>query len=136
MQVSEEQERPRADKRVVLVGICGSGKTVLAQKLRGLGYEVRECGQEHSEVPHMWQVMSQPDVLIYLDASEEVIQQRGQRHYVSGCVEEQRRRLAHAQAHCDLYVMTDDLTESQVLKLVSEFLAGYVPQKKPDLTDK
>ena len=51
--------------RVVLVGICGSGKTVLAQALRRLGYEVRECGQEHSGVPYMWQVMSRPDVLIY-----------------------------------------------------------------------
>lgn len=121
--------------RVVLVGICGSGKTALAQGLRRQGCEVRECGQEHSQVPYMWQAMSRPDVLIYLDASEEVIHQRGQRHYVKGCVEEQRSRLAHAQAHCDLYVMTDDLTESQVLELVSEFLAGYVPQKKLDLTD-
>ena len=56
--------------RVVLVGICGSGKTTLAQGLRRLGYEVKECGQEHSEVPYMWQVISRPDVLIYLDASE------------------------------------------------------------------
>jgi shikimate kinase len=121
--------------RVVLVGICGSGKTVLAQGLRRLGYKVRECGQEHSEVPYMWQVMSRPDVLIYLDASEEVIHQRGQRHYVKGCVEEQRRRLAHARTHCDLYVMTDDLTEPQVLELVADFLARYVPQRTGDLTD-
>ena len=110
--------------RVVVVGICGSGKTVLAQALRLLGYEVRECGQEHSEVPQMWQVISRPDVLIYLDASAEVIRRRGQRHYVAGYVEIQRRRLAHARAHCDLYVMTDDMTEAQVLAQVSEFLAG------------
>ena len=115
--------------RVVVVGVCGSGKTMLAQGLRRLGYEVRECGQEHSEVPYMWQVMSRPDVLIYLDASEEVIYRRGQRHYVAGCVEEQRRRLAHARAHCDLYVMTDNLTESEVLKIVTQFLARYVPKK-------
>jgi UDP-N-acetylmuramate-alanine ligase len=121
--------------RVVLVGICGSGKTVLAQALRRLGYEVRECGQEHSEVPYMWQVMSRPDVLIYLDASEEVIHERGQRHYLEEYVQEQRRRLAHARAHCDLYVMTDDLTEPQVLELVADFLARYVPQKTGDLTD-
>ena len=120
--------------RVVLVGVCGSGKTALAGGLRDLGYEVRECGQEHSQVPYMWQVMSRPDVLIYLDASEEVIKRRGQRHYVEGCVEEQRRRLAHARAHCDLYLMTDDLTESQVLELVSDFLARYASQQARDLT--
>jgi UDP-N-acetylmuramate-alanine ligase len=109
--------------RVVLVGICGSGKTALAQGLRRLGYEVRECGQEHSEVPHMWQVMSRPDVLIYLDASEEVTRRRGQQHYVAGYVEVQRRRLSHARAHCDLYVMTDELTAEQVLDSVLKFLA-------------
>lgn len=120
--------------RIVLVGICGSGKTALAQGLRKLGYEVRECGQEHSEVPYMWQAISRPDVLIYLDASEEVIYQRGQRHYVVGCVEEQRRRLAHARAHCDLYIMTDDLTESQVLNIAREFLESYTPKRKGNLT--
>lgn len=121
--------------RIVLVGICGSGKTALAQGLRKLGYEVRECGQEHSEVPYMWQAISQPDVLIYLDASEEVIYQRGQRHYVVGCVEEQRRRLAHARAHCDLYIMTDGLTESQVLNIAREFLERYTPKRKGNLTE-
>ena len=108
--------------RVVLVGICGSGKTTLAQGLRRLGYQVKECGQEHSEVPYMWQVMSRPDVLIYLDASEPVIRQRGERNYVLGYVEEQRRRLEHARAHCDLYLMTDDLSAAEVLARASAFL--------------
>jgi len=109
--------------RVVLVGVCGSGKSTLARGLRELGYEVRECRQEHSEVPHMWKVISQPDVLIYLDASDEVITGRGRRQYFPGLVEDQRRRLSHARAHCDLYVQTDHLTEAQVLTLVAEFLA-------------
>jgi shikimate kinase len=108
--------------RVVLVGICGSGKTTLAQGLRKLGYEVRECGQEHSEVPYMWQVISRPDVLIYLDASEAVIYRRGERHYVPGYVEEERRRLAHARAHCDLYLSTDDLSTAEVLARAVAFL--------------
>ncbi len=110
--------------RVVLVGICGSGKTTLARGLRALGYEVKECGQEHSEVPYMWQVLSRPDVLIYLDASEDVTYRRGERHYVAGYVGEERRRLAHARAHCDLYVMTDELSEAEVLERVSAFLAS------------
>jgi UDP-N-acetylmuramate-alanine ligase len=121
--------------RVVLVGVCGSGKTALARRLGRLGYEVRECGQEHSEVPHMWQVISRPDILIYLDASEPIVERRGQRHYVKGHSETQRRRLAHARAHCDLYIMTDDLTESEVLELAVKFLTHYVPPETLHLTD-
>jgi deoxyadenosine/deoxycytidine kinase len=120
--------------RIVLVGICGSGKTTLAVALRRLGYEVRECGQEHSQVPHMWQVMSRPDLLIYLDASEEVIHQRGRRHYVKDMVAQQRRRLAHARAHCDLYVMTDDLTPAEVLEQVTRFVARQDTAMGDDLT--
>lgn len=122
--------------RVVLVGICGSGKSTLARGLRAMGYEVKECGQEHSEVPYMWQVLSHPDVLIYLDASEEVTYRRGERHYVPGFVEEERRRLAHARAHCDLYVMTDDLSEAEVLERVGAFLANRQPgcTERGDLT--
>lgn len=116
--------------RVVLVGICGSGKSTLAQGLRRLGYEVKECGQEHSEVPHMWKAISRPDVLIYLDASDEVIYRRGQRHYVAGCVDEQRRRLAHARSHCDLYVMTDDLTPQEVLETVFAFLQAHTAENR------
>jgi UDP-N-acetylmuramate-alanine ligase len=121
--------------RVVLVGICGSGKTALAVGLRRLGYEVSECAQEHSEVPHMWQVIARPDVLIYLDASEEVTHRRGEHHYVKGFVAMQRRRLAHARAHCDLYVMTDALTEQEVLQTVSAFLTEYASSQDRDLTD-
>jgi len=121
--------------RIVLVGICGSGKTTLAQGLRRLGYEVRECAQEHSNVPYMWQRISRPDVLIYLDASEETVQRRGCWHYLAGYVEEQRKRLAHARAHCDLYVMTDDLTRSQVLQRVIDFLAHFKFRDAHNLTD-
>jgi thymidylate kinase len=108
--------------RVVLVGICGSGKSTLAQGLRQMGYEAKECGQEHSEVPYMWQVISRPDVLICLDASEEETYRRGERHYVQGYVEEERRRLAHARAHCDFYLMTDGLSTAEVLARAAAFL--------------
>jgi len=120
--------------RVVLVGVCGSGKSTLAQGLVRLGYEVKECRQEHSGVPYMWQVLSRPDVLICLDASEEEIVRRGRHLYTTGLIDEQRKRLAHARTHSDLYLMTDGLDATQVLELVAAFLAGYA--KRPtDLTD-
>jgi len=108
--------------RVALVGICGSGKTTLATGLRSRGYDVRECAQEHSEVPHMWRAISRPDVLIYLDASQEVAEARGQHHAIPDFVRIERHRLAHALKHCDLYIMTDGMTPEQVLHCSLEFL--------------
>ncbi|HNT04949.1 MAG: hypothetical protein BWY10_01931 [Chloroflexi bacterium ADurb.Bin180] len=109
--------------RVVLVGVCGSGKSTLAKGLRLLGYEVHECVQEHSDVPYMWQAISRPDVLIFLDASDEVTTRRGEHHYVPHYNDIERQRLAHARAHCDLYVLTDDLTPEQVLDGVVAYLS-------------
>jgi len=120
--------------RVVLVGVCGSGKSTLAQGLVRLGYEVKECRQEHSGVPYMWQVLSRPDVLICLDASAEEIVRRGRHFYATGLLDDQRKRLAHARAHSDLYLMTDGLDATEVLERVTAFLADHA--KRPtDLTD-
>ena len=83
-------------------------------------------------------VISRPDVLIYLDASEEVIYRRGERHYVLGYVEEQRRRLAHARTHCDLYLMTDDLSAAEVRARAAAFLEhrGTELSEQGDLTER
>jgi hypothetical protein len=70
----------------------------------------------------MWQVVSRPDVLIYLDASDETIQIRGRRFPIPGLLPDQRRRLQHARAHCDLYLMTDSLTVDRVLAEAVAFL--------------
>ncbi len=115
--------------RVVLVGVCGSGKTTLAQGLRRLGYEVRECRQEHSGVPRMWQVISRPDVLIFLDASDEVVQRRGRRLPFASFLADQRCRLAHARDHADLYLMTDELSVEQVLEKAAGFLSAWQEHK-------
>jgi deoxyadenosine/deoxycytidine kinase len=53
--------------RIALVGPCSSGKSTLGSVLKQMGYEVRQVAQEHSYVPNMWQRISQPDILIYLD---------------------------------------------------------------------
>jgi len=109
--------------RVVLVGVCGSGKSTLAGGLRRLGYKVRECAQEHSDVPYMWQVISKPDVLIFLDASDEVTLRRGERHYIPHYNDVERQRLTHARDHCDLYISTDELTPEQVLEKAVSYLS-------------
>ncbi|MEI2607989.1 MAG: hypothetical protein V9G20_05095 [Candidatus Promineifilaceae bacterium] len=53
--------------RIALVGPCSSGKSTLGRILQAQGYEVRQPAQEHSYVPDMWQKLTKPDLLIYLD---------------------------------------------------------------------
>jgi ATP-dependent Clp protease adapter protein ClpS len=50
-------------------------------------------------------------------------------------LDEQNHRLRHARAHCDFYLMTDDLTEDQVLARVLEFLAGLTEPKAGEIGD-
>ncbi len=70
----------------------------------------------------MWRRLHPPDVLIYLDASDETILRRRPGETLAALLPRQRRRLAHARAHADLIVHTDDLTPDQVLERVLAFL--------------
>jgi hypothetical protein len=108
---------------IAVVGVCAAGKTTLAKGLRERGYNARQVLQEHSYVPHMWQRITQPDLLIYLDASLETVRQRrADPEFPIWLIEQERLRLAHARAHCDLYVATDDLAPASVLAHVVERL--------------
>jgi chloramphenicol 3-O-phosphotransferase len=101
--------------RVAVVGPCMSGKSELVRALRDAGYQTHHVAQEHSYVPHMWRHLTHPDVLIYLDVDYGAVQAR--RPGVSWGAErlvEQAGRLAHARAHCDLYIDTSQLTIEEV----------------------
>ena len=113
--------------RIAVVGPCASGKTALAERLINLGHEVRECTQEHSYVPTMWQRISTPDLLIYLDAGLPAIVGRRPIDWSEEYLAEQNRRLRHARQHCDLYIQTDGLTEEEVLETALAFLRGRTP---------
>jgi hypothetical protein len=104
--------------RVAVVGVCASGKSVLVEALRALGYDARHVAQEHSYVPDMWQRLSRPQVLVYLDASLATMRRRRDPSFPVALLEEQQRRLQHARRHCQIYVCTDALTEDQVLAQV------------------
>lgn len=107
--------------RIVIVGVCASGKTSLATKLQRLGYDADTIAQEHSHVPTLWRHNS-PDILIYLDASYEVIRKRRAIDWGEDFLAEEQARLADARAACDLYVMTDRLKEDQVFRRVRRWL--------------
>lgn len=109
--------------RIAVVGPCVSGKTELVNALRSAGYEARHVAQEHSYVPAMWQRISKPDVLVYLDVDYPTAKAR--RPYIDWGperLEEQAGRLAHARTHCDLHVDTSALSREEVRELVFRFL--------------
>jgi len=103
-----------------------AGKTLLVRALRERGYNAREVAQEHSYVPSMWQRITQPDLLIYLNASWEVACRRRSTDAGADWWEELTHRLRHARQHADLYLDTDGLTPEQVLDRTLAFLERVV----------
>jgi len=108
--------------RIAVVGVCAAGKTTLVQRLRAAGYDAVQCGQEHSYVPQMWQLLTRPEVLIYLSASLDVVRHRRWPPLRRFIYEAQLERLAHAKAHADLVVDTDDRTRDGVARVVMDAL--------------
>jgi len=70
----------------------------------------------------MWKRITNPDVLIFLDASFLVTRDRRQIDWTEADWAEQQRRLIHAREHADFYINTDDLTVEQVLERVIDFI--------------
>ena len=115
---------------MVVVGPDAAGKTELVKRLRALGYNARSCAQDHSYVPDMWRRLARPDFLVYLDARLETIARRRAIDWGQERLDRLNTRLAHARAHCDLYLPTDDLTPPQAVDRVQAALsaAGILPQ--------
>jgi guanylate kinase len=117
--------------RVVVVGPDAAGKTELVKRLRALGYNARCCAQDHSYVPDMWRRIARADFLIYLDARLDTIARRREIYWGQERLDQLNGRLAHARAHCDLYLATDELEAEEVVERVETTLAeaGIVPVK-------
>jgi DNA repair exonuclease SbcCD ATPase subunit len=118
----DRESREKLSTLIGIVGPCGAGKSTLAEGLRMKGLYARTIAQEHSFVQDMWQRLTSPAILVYLQASCLVGGQRRQMRWTLSEWEEQQRRLTHARAHADFFVDTDLLGISEVLDLVLEFL--------------
>lgn len=108
--------------KIGIVGPCAAGKTTLAGNLQRLGYDAHAIGQEHSQVQTMWRQITNPDILIYLDASLPTICARLNVNWDQGYIDEQARRLSDARAHADFTLVTDGLGRDEVAARVGEFL--------------
>jgi deoxyadenosine/deoxycytidine kinase len=109
-------------KKIGIVGPCAAGKSTLIDGLIKLGFEAKHIAQEHSYAPAMWQKITQPDLLIYLDVSFETSMQRRKLNWTEEEFKEQIRRLKHAQEHAHFYIQTDAFTPGEVLDSVLRFL--------------
>lgn len=105
-----------------VVGPCGSGKSTLTDGLARLGYRSRHIAQEHSYVKDMWQRLTNPDILVFLDASWFITNQRLNLNWTEAEWQEQQFRLRHARENADLYLDTNTLSIEQVLESVVSFV--------------
>lgn len=104
--------------RIAIVGVCGAGKSTLAAALRQRGFQARQISQEHSGVTRLWSRFWDPDVLVYLEASDVAVARRLGRTDHGDIYRRQRERLALARQECDIYIDTDALTPGEVLDAV------------------
>lgn len=115
-------EPPRIKPLIGIVGPCGSGKSTLIRGLEKYGYACRHIAQEHSYVQAMWQKITKPDILIYLNASFPISTARRKLNWQKKDHDEQLRRLAHARQNAHLIIETDDLTPEAVLQKALDYL--------------
>lgn len=107
---------------IAVVGPCASGKSTLVSGLKKYGYKAKHVAQEHSFVPDMWKRMTDPDVLIYLEVSYQVSNQRSGSTLKESIFRKQENRLKHARDHADLVINTETLDPDQILQQVLEYL--------------
>jgi deoxyadenosine/deoxycytidine kinase len=105
-----------------IVGPCAAGKSTLVSGLTEHGIAARHIAQEHSYVKNMWQRITNPDILIYLDVSFSESMQRRKMNWREAEFLVQVERLEHARQHAHIYINTNQLTPQQVLQQVLQYL--------------
>jgi deoxyadenosine/deoxycytidine kinase len=108
--------------KIGIVGPCAAGKSTLIAGLRLLGYQAKHIAQEHSYVKDMWQRLTNPDILIYLDVSYPATLERRKLNWTEAEYQVQIQRLEHAYQHADLIIDTDPLQPEQVADKVVKFI--------------
>jgi ATPase subunit of ABC transporter with duplicated ATPase domains len=111
--------------RIGVVGPCAAGKSTLITALKKRGYNVRHIAQEHSYVKDMWQRLTNPDILIYLDVSYPTSCLRRNMDWTEKEYQTEVKRLAHAREHADFYLDTDGMEIHEVYDAVINFLNSH-----------
>lgn len=106
----------KIDPLIGIVGVCASGKSTLIKALTAQGHRCRHIAQEHSYVPDMWQRLTNPDILIFLEVSYQKSLERKNLNWTYTEYETQLHRLRHAFEHADIHIKTDSLDPRQLLE--------------------
>jgi deoxyadenosine/deoxycytidine kinase len=114
----------RKDLKIGVVGPCAAGKTTLTNGLLNNGYNAKQIAQEHSYVQDMWERMTHPDILLYLDVSYGYTIKRRKLNWSIQEYNTQVDRLRHAREHAELIINTDSLSPQEVLNQVMKFLVS------------
>jgi deoxyadenosine/deoxycytidine kinase len=122
----EEGGEAESGPLVGVVGPCGAGKSLLVAALKRQEIRAQEIAQEHSYVPDMWRRITDPDLLVYLDVSREVAEERQGNPLRIVMWEQMVTRLAHAREHADVIVPTDHLAPDEVVSEIKGSLAGLL----------
>ncbi len=112
----------RKDLKIGIVGPCAAGKTTLTNGLLNNGYNAKQIAQEHSYVQDMWERMTHPDILLYLDVSYSYTMKRRNLNWSIQEYNTQVDRLRHAREHADININTNSLSPQDVLNQVMKFL--------------
>lgn len=107
--------------RVVVTGVCVSGKTTLVKSLQKLGIDAYNVAQEHSGIRQLWN-KRKPDILIVLDVTLAAIRQRRIVPWGEERLVVQHERLLDAYEHASLYLQTDELSRDDVVQRVLEYI--------------
>lgn len=110
--------------RVVVAGVCVSGKTTLVKSLRNLGIDAYNVAQEHSVIKKLWN-HKEPDILVVLDVQMKTVHQRRMVPWGEDRLALQRKRLRDAYEHADLYIQTDELSKNEIVQIVVEHIRRY-----------
>ena len=102
-------------KRIAITGVCGSGKSVLADALRARGFEAESVAQEHSVVPDLF-LHHHPDIVIYLEAGDDTVARRKRTGWEPLLLAQQRERLKMARDRADIRLVTDGLSPALLLE--------------------
>lgn len=73
----------------------------------------------------MWQIITKPDLLIYLHANFETSTRRRRLDWTRKDYDEQIRRLHHAREHAHLVIDTDSLTPDEVLAQALDYIRKF-----------
>jgi len=117
------------DPKAILIGVvgpCVSGKTTISNMLLNKGYSAKVIAQEHSYVPAMWQIISKPEFLVYLNVSYTIAQARRKMNWNISEYERQLERLNHAFTHADLRIDTDELPPEKVCNKIITSLNDFL----------